>query len=227
MKLTIFGKTPESKARLKKAVKDQGFVYDESNPDIVISYGGDGTLLLSEQVYPCVPKVLFRYSKICNKCHELSIDHALELLKKKKYKIVTYNKIQVKAGKNILRGVNDVVVRNILPIHAMRYTLKVNGKQLKEEFIGDGIVAATVWGSTGYYKSITGKSFKKGMGLAFNNNTKKKAPILLKENSRITLTMTRGDAHVVADNWHQILIVKEGKTVTISKARTKAKIIEF
>lgn len=227
MKLTVYGKTPESKTELKHAVKTAGFVYDDTKPDIVISYGGDGTFLKAEQKYPSVPKVLFRYSKICKKCHNLPINHALQLLKKKQYCVNVHNKLKTRIGKTTLYATNDIVVRNINPLHAIRFTLRVNGKPRDGEFIGDGIIASTPFGSTGYYYSATGKTFKKGIGLAFNNTTQKHKPLVLPENAKVKLTLTRGDAHVAADNNPALKILKEGKSITINQSKQHARIISF
>jgi len=38
-----------------------------------------------------------------------------------------------------------------------------------ERVVGDGILVATPFGSTGYYRSITGGQFTDGLGVAFNN----------------------------------------------------------
>ncbi len=227
MKIAVYGKTPESKAQLQKAVRKARFTYDEKKPDLVISYGGDGTFLWAERKYPGIPKALFRYSKTCKKCHNLPIDHALELIKKKKYKIVAHSKLEAHINTTILLGANDIVVRNALPTHAIRFTLTINGRKINEEFIGDGIVVATPFGSTAYFHSITKKSFRKGIGIAFNNTTITHAPIFLSEKSKIQLTITRGEAFVVADNEPRMVVLTKGKSVTIKASKKKARILEF
>ncbi len=227
MKIAVYGKTPESKAQLLKAVRKAGFAYDEKKPDLVISYGGDGTFLWAERKYPGIPKALFRYSKTCKKCHNLPIDHALELIRKRKYRIIQHSKLEVKINSTVLTAANDIVIRNALPTHAIRFTLTVNGKKMKEEFIGDGIVIATPFGSTAYFHSITKKNFKKGIGIAFNNTTTIHPPIFLSEKSKIQLTMTRGEAFVVADNEPRMVVLTPGKKAMITISRKKARIIEF
>ncbi|MBW2969808.1 NAD(+)/NADH kinase [Candidatus Woesearchaeota archaeon] len=226
-KIAIYGKTPESKEQLKKEITKHGFIYEENRPDIVITYGGDGTFLWAERKYPGIPKALFRYSKTCKKCHNLPITHALELLKKKKYKIKTFNKIQAEACKTKMQAANDIVIRNILPTHAARFTIKVNSKKINEEFVGDGIVAATPFGSTAYFHSITRKTFKKGIGIAFNNTTKPHQPLFLPETAKIEIKITRGEAGMVADNEPRMIILKPGNKIKIKATKKKAKIISF
>ncbi len=227
MKITVYGKTPESRAQLLKAAKKAGFTYDEKKPDLVISYGGDGTFLWAERRYPGVPKALFRYSKTCKKCHNLPIDHALELIRKRKYKIVTHPKLEAKIDSTILVGTNDIVIRNAMPTHAIRFKITINGKKINEEFIGDGIVTATPFGSTAYFHSITKKTFAKGIGIAFNNTTVEHPPILLPERAKVQLTMTRGEAFLVADNEPRMVVLTPGKQVTITISKKKARVINF
>jgi len=227
MKISIFGKTPESKSQLLRAVKNAGFVYDEKKPDIIISYGGDGTFLWAEREYPGVPKVLFRYSKICKKCHDLPIEHALKLLKKKKYKIKEHNKLQAKLYKRTLYAANDITIRNAVPTHAIRFKLLINNKQYKDEFIGDGLVIATTFGSTGYFESITRKNFKKGMGIAFNNTVVSQKPLILPKDTKIKVIITRGEAIVAADNEPKLHLLVGGKSITINTSKKKIKIISF
>jgi NAD+ kinase len=226
IKIAIYGKTPESKAQLQKEIQKSGFILDENKPEIVISYGGDGTFLWAERKYPGIPKALFRYSNVCKKCHNLPITHALQLIKKGKYKLIAHKKLRAKIDKTVLLATNDIVVRNSLPTHAIRFTIKINGKESKEH-IGDGIVIATTFGSTGYFHSITRKKFNKGIGIAFNNTTIEQKPIFLPENARVEFTLTRGEAFVVADNEPRMILLTPGKSITIMTSSKKAKLISF
>lgn len=227
MKLAIFGKTTQSKARLRKETERFGFAYDEKKPDIVISYGGDGTFLRSEREYPAVPKALFRYSKICKKCHDLPIEHALELLKRKKYHVVENMTLDAIIGTRRFVAVNDVTIRNAEPTHALRFTITVDGKKLPHEYIGDGVVVSTPHGSSAYFHSITRKNFSSGIGVAFNNTTDEHAPLLLDERKKIVVAITRGIAHVCVDNNPEVLTVKKGTTINIQVGKQKSKLVLF
>ncbi len=227
VKIAIYGKTPESKEQLKKEIKKFKFSYAEEKPEIVISYGGDGTFLWAERKYPGIPKALFRYSKTCKRCHDLPITHALELLKKKEYTIQEHEKIKAKIDSTTILATNDIVIRNALPTHAVRFILNIDGKQINGEFVGDGIVAATTFGATAYFNSITRKTFNKGIGIAFNNTTIQQEPLFLPETAKIQLTVTRGEAFLVADNEPRMILLTPGKTVKITGTKEKTRIITF
>lgn len=227
MKIAIFGKTPQSKAQLRKEVEAFGFTYNEKKPDVVISYGGDGTFLRSERAYPGVVKSLFRYSKICKKCHDLPIEHALQLLKKKKYHVVENLTLSAAVDERRFTAVNDLTIRNAEPTHALRFTITVNGKRLPHEYIGDGVVIATPHGSSAYFHSITRRNFNAGIGVAFNNTTEEHAPLLLDERKKIVVTITRGFAHICSDNDPEVLTVTRGTKITIQRGKQKSKVVVF
>ncbi len=206
----------------KDLIEKYGFKLDKKSPDLVLSVGGDGTFLISERLYPGIPKVLIKESKICIKCHDSPAEHILEKIKNKQFKIEEFQKLEVSFKDKILKAANDIIIRNKLPINAIRFEIS----NINEELIGDGIVAATSFGSTGYFHSITKKSFDYGFGLAFNNTTKHIEPLLLKNISK-TFKITRGEALVSADNNDKIFEIKEGDEINIYSSKEKARIVKL
>jgi len=123
--------------------------------------------------------------------------------------------------------VNDIAIRNILPTHAIRFFLFIDGKQANNEYIGDGLVVSTPFGSTAYFESITHKNFETGLGIAFNNTINERKPIYISEKSEIKIEIIRNEAHIVADNNPNILIAKPNDILIIRKAKETAKIIHL
>jgi NAD kinase len=120
---------------------------------------------------------------------------------------------------------NDIILHNKDSRHAIRYNLKVNEKPLGKEIIGDGIIVATPYGSTAYYRSITDSYFELGIGLAFNNSTEQSDHVVLKEDSVVSVTIARGDALVYADNQQDEIDVTEGSEITIRKSKEVTHIV--
>lgn len=87
------------------------------------------------------------------------------------------------------------------------------------------MVVATPFGSTGYYQSVTRSTFERGIGLAFNNSTEEKAPLLLNEDTELTIEIVRGKGELAADNNPQILVVDEGDRIVIRKASQVGRLI--
>ena len=232
MKLAIVGRQKEDIELCKNYISKHkdSFQIDEKKPDIVVSFGGDGSFLFSERKYPGIPKLIIRHNSVCKKCCELPIDLILEKLHKKEFEIEESNKIEALVHKNgkIIKKIasNDIVISNKLPYRALRFEVDVNGKKINDFFIGDGIVVATSFGSSGYFHSITKKSFEKGFGVAFNNVTESKEPLHF-DNSVITLKVLRNNAYVSADNDPRMVIIQEGDEVRIKKSDEVFKIIKM
>lgn len=226
MKVKVFGQDKRGIEKLNKEL-EKHFVIS-NKPDIVISYGGDGTFFLSERVFPGIPKLLVRHKGKCFKCsyYGLHSENKInEILLNKKYRIINLMKLESRVGKNKLVGVNDIIIRNKNPNVALRFSLKVDSKTFKE-IIGDGIVIATPMGSTGYFNSITGKHFEKGIGIAFNNPIYKLNPIFTNDNVEIKLKILREEALLAADNNKEIINMRENDVVIIKKSKAIAKIIK-
>lgn len=212
-------------------------------PEIVVSYGGDGTSLYAEQLYPSVPRVLLRHSKICNKCSNHNFADIVNALRNQRYVVKDFLKVEgfiaggiskekSKKGKNEnkneklnkLVGLNEIVVHN-KPPHAIRLDVWINGKPFYENVIADGVVVATPHGSTGYFQAITRKNFAKGIGIAMNNPVKPALPAILNENAVIKVKISRGPGMVFSDNKRRGLQIRTGDIVLIRKHSRKARII--
>ena len=222
MKVAIFGKDGSA---VEDLVKSSGFAFDEKNPDIVVSYGGDGTLVRSETAYPGVPKVPLRNSDICKKCSVFRNEVVLEKVKAGNYATEQLVKLSASAKGKTLTGMNDIIVHNKDPRHGIRYTLSVNGRKIQHEIVGDGIIVATPFGSTGYFRSITDSFFEVGIGIAFNNSTEQSDHMVVSDESVIEMTITRGPAVVYADNHEETVDLAEGETVAIKKSSSTAKLL--
>ncbi len=145
---------------------------DKENPDVVISFGGDGTALYGERVYPGTPRIMIKHSKACVKCKEHDFSKVLNTLREKRYQIKDEIKVEVIINndpKKKLIGLNEVGIHHKIPTKAIRLKIKVNGKIIEDEQISDGFIVATPYGSTAYFYSICRKKFSKGLGIAFKN----------------------------------------------------------
>jgi NAD+ kinase len=224
MKVLIFG---EKRKDVEKTVAGMGFKVVENKPDLILSYGGDGTMMLAESKFPGIPKVILKKDgSICKKCSPLSNGEVLTRIRKGSYKIEKLWKLKATiAGKTIL-GMNDIIIHNKDARHAIRYKVWVNNKEISSTIIGDGIVVATPFGSTAYYRSITDSFFEIGMGLAFNNSTEQADHIVLKEDSEIKIKIIRGPVIIYADNQPEFIDAEEGDEIKIKKSNIVAKILK-
>lgn len=215
MKVLLYGKNSKD---IKGLVTDLGFEVVVVSPDVVISYGGDGTLLASERLYPGIPKLPIRDSLVCKKCSEHEEKVVLKALIDGQLHLKEYRKLHTKIAGKDLHALNDFVIRNKEAVHAIRF--EVQGKYL----IGDGIVISTPLGSTGYFKSITQTTFSKGFRVAFNNTTEKVNPIILGLSDKVYFKLIRGHGGLTYDNSHNQYTIKEGAQIIFKESLQKASI---
>lgn len=225
MNIIVFGKNAE---KIEEIFVKKGFKITKHDPEIVVSFGGDGTFLMSEDKYPEVPKLILKSSRICKLCSGNNNDETIESFLKGRYKIEEIDKIEVIHNDKKLKGTNEIILHNADPRHAIRYDLEIPNENIKKEnIIGDGVVIATKrLGATGYYRSITDSVFYTGIGLAFNNSTETFDHMVLDENSEIKIKIERGPANVYADNQKDFFELNDDDVIVIRKSDEKARIIK-
>jgi NAD+ kinase len=221
----IYAKNPDMGETVKAQTEQYGFRYVEHDPDFVITVGGDGTFLEAERSLPGIPKLLVRDSLVCFRCHDEPLDKMLDMIQSGRGCIQTLMKLEAIHGNGQIQAVNDIVLRNKHPVRALRFKLSVDGEAVDDNVVGDGIVAATPFGATGYYRSVTRSTFQRGFGLAFNNATEPRSPLLLPDSAELTIEITREQGQLVADNNLDIVTVQTGDRVTIRKATAVGRLV--
>lgn len=219
MKVLLVGKNKE---KFEPVVKEAGFSIVSENPDVVISFGGDGTLLYAEREHPGIPKLPIRDSEFCHKCLEHDEKILLKKLQNNELSLKTYKKLKTEIDGKTLFALNDFAIRNAHPTHAIRFRLSTRDKL----YIGDGIVVSTPFGSTAYFKSITNQSFDQGFGVAFNNVTEDIKPLFLNEDDQVEFNLVRGTAHLTSDNSPEVYNIHQGSSISFSLSDKVAKIYE-
>ena len=221
MRTMLSGRNVEE---LEPILLGRPFELVDTDPELVITYGGDGAMLGAERDYPGVHKIPLRYpeSTRCQRHRDVSamLDSYLAGTLRKTELIKVAGIVD---GQSI-SGINDVFIHNVDRGGALRYRLYINDELYKREIIGDGLGVATVHGSTAYYRSITHSIFRIGIGLAFNNSTEVTNHQVLPEDTVIRVRLTRGPALLVADNSQRTIMINEGDEVTFMKIEEKANI---
>lgn len=227
MKIAVSGS--KDTKNIVEIVKRAGIVIDNKNPDFVVTYGGDGSVLWAEFQYPGIPKIPIRASETAKvfMYDEKDLGNILEKLKCGEYKISKAMKLEANFGGNCIVALNDFQVRSPLPVQALRFSVSVGGKPAFKGIIGDGAVISTPFGSGAYYSSVGGKAFKKGIGIALNNphDYKGVRAIVAGESDEISIKVLRDEGILLFDNCKKTFPIKPGDEIIIRKAKECAKFV--
>ena len=199
---------------------------DSSAPELVIAYGGDGTLLGAERDFPGVPKLPLRDKSHNPRCERHSEEQCLEAFFGGAYACETLGKLCIRSedGQEQL-ALNDIVLsRQFHPLGAIRCRIEKDGILLRPQVIADCLVFSTPSGSTGYFQSVTRGTFAEGLGLAYGNPMEGEAFQIFPANSRLEIKILRGPAFVQADNSPEVFKVLDGKRLTVQAAPQPARV---
>lgn len=204
-----------------------GLEIDKKTPQAVIVYGGDGSLYLADKLFPEIPKIPIRredeFAKFPYiKCIEHSIDSTLMKVRNGGLLQYELDTIQLIVNNdNCGKAINDITMHNTIAMSAVRYEIFINDEKYGEEIVGDGIVCATPYGSSGYYRSITNSIIRDGIGLAFNNSIESINHIVLGPYDEICGKIIRGPAEIYIDNLKICNLIDGDRFYIIKDCSTK------
>lgn len=188
-----------------------------TDPTLVISYGGDGALLGAEREFPGVTKCPVRDSSSGPQCAQHGAERILSMLSQDELSRSSLVKLHAVIGGETVAGINDVQINKANPSSAVRFRLRLGDELYRNQIVGDGLVVATPFGSTGYYRSITHSSFRVGTGLAFNNSTEPLDHLVIDARTPVDVEIIRGPALLFADNDPKRIALDTGDRVTVTK----------
>lgn len=215
--------SPYDREKIVRLLKKAGFVIS-AKPQFVFTYGGDGTILQAEQCFSGVPIVPVQKSRICSNCSVYSVSDIGKVageIKKGKFRIAKEGKVEAVFKGRKLHALNEIQLHVKDPRKALRFSVRA-GKTRYRELIGDGLVAATRYGSTAYYRSLGYVPFRKGVRIGFNN-VWPRLPALELGGTAI-IRILREPAWLIADNAVK-LGMKEGDFVAIRPSKKKARFV--
>lgn len=225
MKFDVVAKNRDRRQDIQEKAIAKGFEYDPHNPDFILSVGGDGTFLFAERTRPGIPKLLVRDSLVCYKCSEMPLEKMLGAIQDGQTQIQELVKLEATCPKGQLLAVNDVVLRNKNPTVALRFQVKVDNGVVADGVRGDGVVVATQFGSTGYYRSVTRSDFDRGWAVGFNNPIEPREPLFLANDAQLKVTITRNCAQLAVDNHPLMFKVAESEVVSITQSKQVARLL--
>ncbi len=198
----------------------------DADPEVVVCYGGDGTLLSAERAWPYVPKVPIRNSRRGNRCIAHPASDVLARLAQGQLVRAEYMKIECEVRRpGHPAPVLEATAMNEFSVHlvriqsAVRFKLWLDGDPYgnDHEILGDGFVLSTPFGSTAYFKHITRGFFYAGIGMAFKSTSEHTNHFVVPEDTVIRVLITRGPALLAFDNFAEYFQIEEGDDLTLRR----------
>ncbi len=204
----------------------------EKKPDVVISYGGDGTLLAAELAYPGLPKVPILNSQRGHRCIPHPPAEVIAGLANGGLVRHIYTKLECAAQLSGRPGVqitalNEINVRMGRINSAVRFKLWLNDAPYEDgaEILGDGFLVCTPFGSTAYFNKITRGAFLKGIGIAFKSTNMLTDHLVVPDDVTCRFLITRGPATLGFDSAKAFHGLEPGDEVILRKSPQGAVIL--
>ena len=202
--------------------------------DIVVVFGGDGTLLNAARKYLNydIPILGINMGNV-GFLTDISTDNFEKTIKEVldgNYKIEERNLVSAKFGNNHLYGLNEVVIHSGAYAQLMRYRLNVNDKVVYEQR-SDGLIIATPTGSTAYALSAGGPIIHPSLDvwtiLPMLPQSLSSRPFVISSDEKVEMDLFEGpneNAKICVDGQDDIDI-PYGEKILISKMEKTLKLV--
>lgn len=227
MRVAIYNNETTESQRVTKLLRTEmdkaGLVYDEENPEVVITIGGDGTLLSAFHHYQTqLGQIRFvgihtGHLGFYTDWRNFEIDDLVDSLVHDSGQSISYPLLDIKAvysdgTVNRFTALNEFTIRNIT--RTMVCDVYINS-QLFENFRGDGLCVSTPTGSTAYNKSVGGAvmdphsvGFQLAEMASLNNRVFRTlgSPIIFAADTKLLLRLRDINGHVMTCDREQIML---------------------
>lgn len=231
MNVALYGKESETLRPLVEAQSSLHIV--EENPDVVVCFGGDGTLLAAELRWPSVPKVPLRNSRRGIRCIPDPPGEVIERLANDTLCPHHHLKLECSVShaspdnaQQTLMAINEISVHKGKTNASVRFQVwfddKPYGEETDHEIIGDGFLVCTPFGSTAYFNQITRGVFWSGIGMAFMYTHEHTNHVIVPEDTAVRARITRGPAILAHDNSSDYIELREGDELFVKKSAESA-----
>lgn len=190
--------------------------FEKKSKNIVISYGGDGTLLETFHKNPDKAIIPVRNYGQCD-AHKNLLDDILNGTTKCKadLKLKLCDLLECEET----CALSEIQIVSANPTQCLRFNVYLNNKIFMNNVIANGVIASTILGSTGYFKSVARTIFREGFGLGFICPTYGINNVVLKQTDWITIEFVRSAKAIISwDNITQQFDIESGMIKNIRLA---------
>ena len=250
MKVAIYSSTTQESQRLKRMIiqglEQNQIEYDEEHPTVVISIGGDGTLLSAFNHYQDqLDSIRFvgmhtGHLGFYTDWRTFEVFDLIESLKTDSGQSVAYPLLNVEAKfsdgtRQNFVALNESTIRDM--VKTMVCDVYINA-ELFERFRGDGLCISTPTGSTAYNKSVGGAimdpkivGYQLGEMASLNNRVFRTlgSPIIFGADAVLTLRLNDDSTAVLSCDRTQLMLgnTRHLMELTYSVAKQQIKFAKF
>lgn len=234
----------ELMATAKAYLEDFGMTWDEESPDVVLSIGGDGTLLHAFHKYrDRLSKVAFvgvhtGHLGFYADWKPIELEKLVLSIAKKEYQVIDYPLLEVSINYQnsddpaVYLALNESTVKS--PDVTLVMDVLLNGAHF-ERFRGDGLCVSTPSGSTAYNKALGGAIIHPSLQAiqltemaSINNRVFRTvgSPLVLPSHHQCTLKPVKAPDFMVTVD-HLQLLHKDVKSIEYRVADEKVRFARF
>ncbi len=223
--------SPAIEQQTAHALNMKGVPLEDMDVDIIITVGGDGTILLALQ--RAKGKILGVNMGLLGFLTEISpeqLDEAIEKIENGDYSIDRRMRIKVMLnGQRLYDCTNEVVVHTAEIAKLRSYSIYYEG-ELLDEFRADGLIVATPTGSTSYALSAGGPilhPYLEGMVLTPIAPFKKYPMSFVLPTGKIDIRLKDGKSNLLVLDGQYSVKIEKNDVVEIEKSESYAEFIRF
>jgi len=202
--------------------------------DVIVTLGGDGTLLRAVHEFPGSPVLGLNLGGLGYLANvgESEFEAAVAMLAEGRYKVSERRLIEADGR---FPALNDIVVTRETGGHAARFELRADGR-LVTEYMADGLIFATPTGSTAYSLAAGGPVLMPDSGsfvvTPINPHALGVRPLVVSDEVRFEVTVrsrTAGNAMTVgvyADG-ENVAGLEEGRSAVVARSERTARFVEL
>lgn len=227
----------------QKIIKDKDILHkvrfeDEETlakrSDMLISFGGDGTLLMTARLVGDSGKPILGVNVgklgFLTEVETKELETAFERISAKKYHVEQRMVLEARWDSNAAFALNDFVLVRGETVRFIKIRTEVDGEFLNN-YISDGLIVATPTGSTAYSLSSNGPILSPTLEAVIINpicpHTLTARPLVINSDRTIILTLESHDTVLLTADGHEEAQIHSGQSVTIRQAKHKINLVRF
>ena len=184
--------------------------------DIVVSYGGDGTILDTWRDAVSKHKIIFPVRNY-GRCERHRDPFSMVDFGRVKAYHPVLCKRPAGAVEYRCKALSEIQVKSADITSALRRDVYVDGRKFFGNVIADGVLCSSVFGATGYFSSVAHTLFDSGLGLAFVAPTVGVSNLVLRKHQEIRVKLLRAaEIQLAADKIVERFKAEEGQEFAFS-----------